>query len=249
MIEWVGIMDFKPIKRKTLGDDVITQLKNLIINGQLKVGDKLPNERELCTLLNVSRSSLREGLMVLSQQGLISRMNKGTYVTAEFSKVIEESFTFQILLDDSSFAEIQEARLSLEVALTGFAAERRTERDLKELKGHLDSLKKAFDKMDKDLQIEADIAFHKCVAGAAKNKTLQFLYNSISHLVFKVQKQVAYDEAVFDTSYKFHATIYELLVKKDVKQAQVKMEEHLRDVQFRLNSLDKLVIRESQIDD
>ncbi|MBP1932776.1 FadR/GntR family transcriptional regulator [Ammoniphilus resinae] len=241
-------MEFEPIKRKTLGDDVITQLKNLIINGELKVGDKLPNERELCTLLNVSRSSLREGLMVLSQQGLISRMTKGTYITADFSKVIEESLTFQILLNDSSFSEIQEARLSLEVALTGYAAERRTDEDLNELKEHLDLLKVAFEKMDKDLQIQADMGFHKGIAASAKNKTLQYLYNTITHLVFKVQKQVAYDEGVFEYSYKFHTEIYDLLVKKDVKEAQLKMEEHLRDVQKRLQLLDKDVVLDSHLE-
>ncbi|MCM3714698.1 FadR family transcriptional regulator [Alkalihalobacillus oceani] len=230
-------MDFKPIKKTNLGDDVILQLKDLIVKGKLKIGDKLPNERELCTLLGVSRSSLREGLKVLAQQGLITRITSGTYVTAEFSKVIEDSLTMQILLNEATFDEVQETRLALEKELTALAAQRRTDEDLQAMEEQLATLREAVEQNDKRLFVKADMEFHQMIAKAARNSVLMYVYNTISHLIFKVQKQVAYDSTVLAASHDYHQQIYQLLVAKEDELAQKTMESHLVDVQKRLQSL------------
>lgn len=230
-------MNFKPIKKTNLGNDVITQLKNHILKGDLKTGDKLPNERDLCINLEISRSSLREGLKVLEQQGLISRMNTGTYVTADFSRNIEESLTLQILLNDVTFNEIQETRLTLEKDLIALAAIRRTDEDLIAIREQIDQMKIAIKNSDNDLIIKADLKFHELIATAAKNTILMYLYNAIFHLVTRVAEYVAHDGSIFETSLNFHTEIYHLLVKKEAKLAQEKMEEHLLDVQKRIHSV------------
>ena len=61
----------KPISRRTLGEQVASQIMSMISTGTFNVGDKLPPEVELCRTLNVGRSTLREGLKALSFIGMV----------------------------------------------------------------------------------------------------------------------------------------------------------------------------------
>ena len=62
---------FTEVKRTRSSDDVVTQIRDAIIAGRLKTGDRLPNERELCRVFGVGRSTLREGLRTLEALGVI----------------------------------------------------------------------------------------------------------------------------------------------------------------------------------
>jgi GntR family transcriptional repressor for pyruvate dehydrogenase complex len=72
---------FKPIRPKKISEEIVTQIKVLISDGQLKPGERVPSERELAALLGVSRPSVREAIMVLEAMGLVeSRQGGGTFV-------------------------------------------------------------------------------------------------------------------------------------------------------------------------
>src|SRR3954462_2959257 len=62
---------FTEVKRTRSSDDVVDQIRTAIISGQLKTGDRLPNERDLCGIFGVSRATLREGLRTLEALGAI----------------------------------------------------------------------------------------------------------------------------------------------------------------------------------
>lgn len=233
-------MDIKPVKKTNLCDYMVSQLKNLMIEGKLKVGDKLPNERELCTLFDVSRSSVREALKVLELQGLVKRENTGTFVTADFSQIFEETLTMQILLSDEPPHEILETRLILEKEITRLAALRRTDEDLTKMNNQVINMEKAVQLKDKEKFISADFQFHLQVAQSAKNSILFYFYNTISDLVFKVQNQVAYDETILESSLKFHKEILQLIKEQDSDGAVLKLEQHLIEVENRLNTITEL---------
>jgi len=115
-------MEIKPLKKQSLSDFVVAQIKKMIIDGELRKGDKLPGERELAQRFEVSRASIREALKILSLQGLLHRTNARTVVTTDFLNIIEETLTLKILLEDSSYSDIIAARLALEKSMVILAA-------------------------------------------------------------------------------------------------------------------------------
>jgi GntR family transcriptional regulator, transcriptional repressor for pyruvate dehydrogenase complex len=240
-------MNFKPVKKTSLSDYVVSQIKGMIVRSEIKVGEKLPNERDLSTMFDVSRSSVREALRVLELQGLLLRNNSGTYVQTNFSEVIGESLTLQLLMNSATYEDIQQTRVMLERELIKSATVQCSEDSLEKISKEIDKMERAIKAKDKELYISADIAFHSEIAKSANNSVLLFLYNTISALIFKVQKRVAFDDDVLKTSLDYHKEIYSAIKERDVVAAESKLVEHLLDVENRihkLNEMDKIVQEE-----
>lgn len=232
-------MKIEPLEKKSLSDDVVAKLKSMIVSGELKEGDRIPSERELCEQFGVSRASVREGLKILSLQGLLSRTNAGTVITTNFSSILEETLALKILLNDCSYDDVTEARLLLEITMVRLAAERIEPHDIGIMAKQLDLMIKAEKEDDNDDYVLADIAFHQQIAKASQSRVLTSLYNAIITLVFRVQKTVGYDKPVMKESIKFHGKILEALKNNDAELAEEEMRLHLLDVQKRLNHLVK----------
>ncbi|RCV86220.1 FadR/GntR family transcriptional regulator [Billgrantia montanilacus] len=230
-------MKIEPLEKKSLSDDVVAKIKSMIVSGELNEGDRIPSERELCDQFGVSRASVREGLKILSLQGLLSRTNAGTVITTNFSSILEETLALKILLNDCSYEDVTEARMFLEKAMVRLAAQRIEEKDLNIMSQQLELMIRAESEDNNDDYVLADIAFHQQIAKASNSRVLASLYNSIITLVFRTQKSVGYDKPVMKESIRFHGKILEALKKNDVEQAEKEMQLHLLDVQERLNHL------------
>ena len=77
----------QPVKQAKLSDVIQSQLEEMILEGSLKAGQKLPPERELAAQFNVSRPSLREAIQKLEAKGLITRkQGGGTFVSTQILK-------------------------------------------------------------------------------------------------------------------------------------------------------------------
>lgn len=236
-------MSIEPLERKSLSDLVVEKIKQLILKGELKEGDRIPGERELCEQFAVSRASVREGLKILSLQGLLKRTNAGTVITTSFASILEETLTLKILLDDTSYEDITEARLFLEKTMVSLAAERITDEDIELMEQHLASMIDADERENNNDFVIADIAFHQQIAKASRSSVLIILYNSIIMLIFKVQTRVGYDATVMKESIKYHRRILDALKRGDVPESEHEMQSHLLDVQERLDhmtGIDKL---------
>lgn len=230
-------MSIEPLEKKSLSDLVVEKIKNLILKGELNEGDRIPGERELSEQFGVSRASVREGLKILSLQGLLKRTNAGTVITTSFSSILEETLTLKILLDDTSYEEVTEARLFLEKTMVGLAAKRIAEDDIKIMERHLNAMIEADIQENNNDFVIADIAFHQQIAKASRSSVLLILYNSIIMLIFKVQTKVGYDKSVMKESIEYHKKILEALKRGDVPNSENEMQLHLLDVQERLNHI------------
>lgn len=215
------------------------QIKKLVLKGELKVGDRLPGERELAEKFEVGRSSVREALKVLSLQGLVSRTTTGTIITSDLSSILEEMLTLQILLSNASYIEVSQTRETLEVELTGLAAAARTEQELSDIKQEVHRMEQAVRSNDLDAFIAADMSFHQQIAVASKNSVMIYLYKAISELIFRLQKQVSVDRTVLERSCEYHREILKCMEWRDAPLARSKMREHLKDIESRLDFLDK----------
>lgn len=109
-------------------------IKEQILNGELKAGDKLPPERELAQILDVSRNSVREGLRILENMGVIaSQQGSGNYISNEFDDAIVSVMSYMYVLKDLNMDQITDFRYALEWQAINLAVLRITESQKKRL--------------------------------------------------------------------------------------------------------------------
>src|SRR6202789_1112045 len=114
---------------------LILRFQQMLRDGVLRPGTKLPPERELAAHFKVARSSLRPALKVLEIMGVIKqKVGDGSYLNRDASSVLAVPMEFLFLLDDTSLQELTEMRLMIEPALAAKAAERANTQDIALLK-------------------------------------------------------------------------------------------------------------------
>src|SRR5580692_9664549 len=90
----------RPIKKTSISDEIVDQLLALIASGDLKPGQRLPSERELCKNFNAGRSSLREALRCLSIVGVLTaRVGEGTSVSKNGGKFLGKIVEWRIITE------------------------------------------------------------------------------------------------------------------------------------------------------
>src|SRR6187399_2910421 len=120
----------------TTAEEVVTRLRDMIHSGELTAGDRLPPERDLAKLLGVSRPTLRAGIRSLATVGiLMSRQGAGTFVTEVEESPTLDSSSLKLMAALHGFTsdEMFEARLSLEMSIAAFAAERATSEQMTQM--------------------------------------------------------------------------------------------------------------------
>jgi len=224
----------KTVKRRQLVDEVIKQLHQQISLGIYKIGDKIPPESDLVTLLGVSRTTVREAIRALSSTGLLDvRQGDGTYVLAHSTDVEP----FEQRLRRASLLEIYEVRQLLEVRIAKRAAILRTEEDLNVMR---ESLRKRIDSQKKGNireYVESDIAFHNAIASASGNSILSDLYLAFSKVVSDALTKLVQDTIPLDYEdiLKSHQQLLKAIEDKDEEESQKWAVEHLNKIMSRLN--------------
>ena len=108
-------MSIEKIKKTTIVEQVMEQLKALIASGAYKSGDKIPTELELAESFGVGRSTIREAIKIFNYMGVLkSQAAKGTYVE-ERSNISSESLTWSLLLGEDELNEMIDLRGSIEI--------------------------------------------------------------------------------------------------------------------------------------
>lgn len=220
----------EPIKRLNVGDNIVNQVKDLFLNGELKTGDKLPPERELMEMFKVGRTSLREALAVLESQGLIVRSQKGTFISPNFNDAYSDSLIYQLYFSEVDWADLFEARRFIEKELAGLAAQRATPENLSEIEQTIHEMKKAIKQNNGTQYVSSNMQFHEKIAEASHNQVMIDLYNSITSLVLRAQTKAALVPGVMGDSLEFHQRIYEAVAAKDREKAGALMEQHIESV-------------------
>lgn len=164
-------MEFEPIRRRGLSEEVVDQLRAHVFSGQWPVGEQIPTEPALMAAFGVARGTIREALRALQYSGLLEvRRGDGTYVRAssEIPAALERT--------PAALADILEARAAIEPHLARLAAQRATESDMSAIEAALNHRAAATDPQS---WIEADIATHTAIAAAAHNPVLFEIYTAL----------------------------------------------------------------------
>jgi len=198
-----------------LTDEAIERIKEMIVSGELRPGDRLPKEADLAERLGLSRNSLREAVRALSLIRILDvKHGDGTYVTSLQPEVLLDTVGF--ILDfhrDDSVLHMLEVRRILEPAATAMAASKMTDHQLVELGVLVDSISSATDVND---LIASDLEFHRQIAIGSGNPVLASLMESLSAptLRARVWRGLTQEGAVARTHEQHQAILQALLARE-----------------------------------
>lgn len=166
-------------QRERLGDQLYGQILEQIVSGTLKEGDKLPSENQICRAFQVSRPTVREALMRLHADGLVTtRQGSGTFVQKRPSDHLTR---LAKVSDVAGMLRCLEVRIGLEGRAAALAAQRRTPEQMRCVNEALDALRTSFG--GEAVPARADYEFHHAVANASGNALFADLLEMLSNTI------------------------------------------------------------------
>jgi GntR family transcriptional repressor for pyruvate dehydrogenase complex len=221
------------IIKKKASDYVLEEIRRRILNGELREGDKLPNQNEFAEQLGVSRPSLREALQALTRLGAIEqRPGLGTILVSRAPALLADNMELPFLSDAEGVIELTETRRLIETGMIGLAVVRATDEEIAEIGRVMDESAEAASRGDIAQYQEKDLIFHHLIAKAAHNRFVTHMFQTIRQSFEQFLKEAfAVMPDTIGQSVKDHKEIYEALKKRDREQAEAAMSGHLIQVQ------------------
>lgn len=181
---------YKALHSTRLYEQVTSQIETLVVNGQLKPGDRLPAERELGERLGVSRTVIREAIRSLEEKGLVEiRPGVGTFVHNGMSEIMRQSMGRMLLIDKQRGLEnLMQVREILEPAIAAIAASKADLSDIEDMEAAICTMDNSLS--DVEAFIAADHEFHLALARATKNQLIVYLIGSIVDSLTNQRRQI-----------------------------------------------------------
>lgn len=224
------IQNYTPIQAERLYELVVEQIERRILTGELKVGDRLPSERELGEQLGVSRTVVREAVKALRQKGLVEiQPGRGTFVTNSTSRAMRHSLSLLMKIGGAEgSANLVEVREIIEPEIAALAAARTSEEHIAAMRDAVATMDATLH--DRDKFIEADLDFHLALAEATRNALIPILIDSIVELLREQRERIFRVEGGPQRGQIHHKGILDAIVRRDPEAARKAMRDHLRQV-------------------
>ncbi|MCI2062151.1 MAG: FadR family transcriptional regulator [Eubacteriaceae bacterium] len=159
-------------------EKVVRYIKNKIIAGELKLGSKLPPERNIAEELGLSRNSVREGIHMLKIMGFVSsQQGAGNYVACNLEENITESLSIMFTLNKMDYMQLNDLRLALESEAFTLAVDNITDEEITAMKGYIEKLE---ENISEEENVQWDKKIHFALADASKNMMIQSILSSLS---------------------------------------------------------------------
>jgi len=223
---------FKPLKKELLAKEVEAQIRESIISGKFKIGDKLPPEREMVEQFQVSRVTVREALRNIESLGLISIKRggqAGAYVSTPNAGPITRSFQNLIAMGKLTSTHLIDVRLIIEPEIARNAAIRSTKEDINRLKDLLSRAERHTKISCKEARL-INVRFHHEVAKINKNPIVLFISESITQLFSAVLIEITQLEINEETVLSLiseHQYILSAIEDHDADEAWQRTKDHL----------------------
>ncbi|MGI6224859.1 MAG: FadR/GntR family transcriptional regulator [Peptococcales bacterium] len=228
---------FKPVTEDhiSLSDKIVEQIKEMIISGRLKPGDKLPSENELCEMFNVSRTSIREAVKILSGLGFLKiKRGLGIFVEEIDAGYIIEQLSPILVQQEDDLLDIVRVRKILETHAAAWAAENATSEDIAEMERAVsyssDLLEKGI--VDTENLSEANLDFHMILAKSTRSKVLYRIMESLLDILNAARRVTIELPGRKKDSVEGHKKILEAIKCKDPGAAREAMLVHLDTIEL-----------------
>lgn len=222
--------NFKTIDIESPVDKIIKQIRNSIVSGQLKPGDKLPSERKLSESFGIGRTYVRDAIKKLEFYGILkTHPQSGTVVSGADISAMEGLIADVIKLNENDFFHLVETRVVMETYACSQAAIRRSSKDIVSLEEALDDYKQ---RVDLNLPgVKEDFSFHLKIAQASQNMVIKSLMLILIPDILEIYRKLnVCGEGRFYKSYDEHKIILDCIIKQDAHGASEMMRTHLQDV-------------------
>jgi len=208
---------------------VSRELRRMIVRGSLKAGDQLPTEAQLAEHFGVNRSTVREGIRQLENEGLVRREGrKRLCVTLPDQRDLAPRVIRTLVMHQVTFREVWEAALVLEPACASLCARNRSDELLVALKSNLQRTRHLLD--DARQCTALDTEYHSLVAEGARNKALLLSREPVG-----VMLNSAFDRLcpllsqASDRMLRAHEQVAKAISDGDASEAALWMEKHIMD--------------------
>lgn len=231
-----------------VSDKVVQNLRMLIEQSNMQVGDRLPAERKLAEQLGVSRSSLREAIQQLTSQGmLVSKVGAGTYLqqlpTNWSQHQIVQPLSDLMDEDPAYRFDVQEARIILEGGTAWYAAQRATPEDLVKIRYCYEQISHFQSIGDDDQAAIADAKFHLAIAEASHNLVLiqmmRGLFDLLQYNVVLGRRKVYSEAHRYDQLRDQHQQVMDAIEQQDPEAARAAVCGHIEFVVQQVRMIDE----------
>ncbi len=208
---------------------VVGYFRSRLLSGDLRVGDRVPAERELARQLGVGRPLLRESLRSLAMLGLLqTRHGSGTYIARADFSVLTDFFTFCLSQEHDVLGDIMQARIAIECQAIRLACARANDRDLADIRQWLEALMHTLD--DPEAGGHADFMFHQAIVEASHSQSLTTLYSALSTLLkeshIERRRSTYRSPEIVGDLVEAHREVFLAIVGKDPDEADRRLREH-----------------------
>jgi GntR family transcriptional repressor for pyruvate dehydrogenase complex len=213
------------VKRATIKEQIVVQLRDQIVRGAWPPGSKIPSENELTRRLGVSRVSLREALQNLASLGLLeSRQGGGTYVKEYSGEILFNPLFPMLALDKTDVLNVLEYRRIVEKGAAALAAEKAGTKEIEELEAAYHEMMRQ--KKDAHAFARADLDFHLALARATGNPIVIKVNDIIRNILSASMDKIVLSLGVRD-GLSYHRRILDAIKAHDAGLAESLMEEHI----------------------
>jgi GntR family transcriptional repressor for pyruvate dehydrogenase complex len=234
------MVKIKPIKRKSLVDTVVERIRAVIVEGQLRPGDRLPTETEFAKQLQVSRTVLREAVGRLEMLGLVTvRGSRGMFVSEPGGLLNGFNLVRSaLLLSPRELVKFTEFRRALECEAARCAAERATPADVDELQSLCEEIRRA--DLPAHEAFALDFRFHQKLAQLTGNELMQNVMEVIREFVMaSIVEGAPVRRRDPEVTYRGHRSIVKAIAAHDADAAEKAMREHMEAVLMTLREQEK----------
>ncbi len=216
----------RPVSKSSISDEIVNQIMGLIAKGDLKSGQRLPSERELCVRFGTGRSSLREALRCLSIVGVLNaRVGEGTSVALNGDKFLGKILEWRLITERHDIENLMEVRVGLEGLAAASAARSGSDENISTLETLLEKMNASQEEHQRFSSL--DLEFHIAVAEASGNRLLLDMISMIRGQLARGLSRVLMLPSALPLSYKEHFKIVQKIRRRDPEGAREAMSEHL----------------------
>ena len=214
---------------------VYQAIEREIFAGRLRVGDRLPAENTLAQQLGVNRSTVREGIRLLEQTGLVEREGgKRPRIALPHYMDLASRASRALVLHSVSFRELWEASVLIEPMTAVLAAQRRSDEHIERLTTNLQDMAAAIEKHERGVGddsdfVKLDIEFHEILSEAADNRVLQLAREPIRNLFLSAGRLILPRLRTHRRVLDAHRALFEAVQSQQPEKVREWMTRHIED--------------------
>lgn len=223
---------FETVKANRISQNIVEQIRGAILSGELKIGDRLPPEKDFAKHFGVSKSSLREAYRVLEAYGLLEirqGMSGGAFVKEIDLTTVKDSIVSYFFFQNPGIREYTQIRTFIEPQVVKICAEKITEKDLKYLEDNIAAMEQAQD--GESFLSDLDSAFHKYLVDITENKIISLIVESVQTALINIKQMVHTDKEFLKMVCDSHKKIVNALRERDPAKASKAMLDHINEVE------------------